>query len=231
MPRPRALAVLLLALSLALTACKKDEAPPPSGLPAGATLIAESAAAMQAVKFAHIKIDVEGEVSTLPMRRAEGDLVNTGDAKGTVQLKQGETLIEYEFVVVGETIYLKGATGGWQKLPASMAAAIYDPSAILDPQRGVPKIIATATDPTTEAQEQVDGKDTYRVAAKLDRTMVASLVPGVGEGITGKLWLDTKTKHLVKAVLAVPGTSGNPPGTVTVNVSAIDTPVTVSAPA
>ena len=229
MPRPRAL-VALLALLMALAGCQKDS-PPASDLPDGATLIAQSATAMQAVKFAHIKIDVDGEVSTLPMRRAEGDLINSGDAKGTVQLKQGDTLIEYEFVVVGDSIYLKGATGGWQKLPAQLAASIYDPSAILDPTRGVPKLIATATEPKTEAKEQVDGKDAYRVAVKLDHTLVSSLVPGVGDGVTGKLWFDVNTKHLVKGVLAVPGTAGNPPGTITVNVSAVDVPVTVSAPA
>jgi len=229
MPRPRALLIALALFSVGLAGCDKNE-PPPSDLPAGATLIGESATAMQNVQSAHVRIEVEGDVSTLPMRRAEGDLKNSGDAKGTVQLKQGDTLIEYEFVVLGQVIYLKGATGGWQQLPAAMAASIYDPSAILDSQRGIPKLIATATQPTTEAKEAVDGKDTYRVAVKLDRALVAALVPGVGEGITGKLWLDSQTKHLVKAVLAVPGTSGSPPGTITVNVSAIDVPVTVSAP-
>jgi lipoprotein LprG len=231
MPGPRALVALMALLAVGLTGCNKEESPPPSDLPAGTALVAESATAMTNVKFAHVKIEVEGEISTLPMRRAEGDLINTGDAKGNVQLKQGETLVEYEFVVLGQLIYLKGATGGWQQLPASMAATIYDPSAILDTQRGIPKLIGTAASPTTEAKEQVDGKDTYRVAVKLDSALVGSLVPGVGQGVTGKLWLDTQTKHLVKAVLAVPGTAGNPPGTITVNVSAIDVPVTVSAPA
>ena len=229
MPRARALLALFALLATGAAGCNKDETPP-SDLPAGATLIAESGAAMANVKTAHVRIEVEGEISTLPMRRAEGDLINTGEAKGTVQLKQGEALIEYEFVVAGQSIYLKGATGGWQTLPAAMARTIYDPSAILDSQRGIPKLIATAAEPKTEAKEQVDGKDTYRVAVKLDSALVGSLVPGVGQGVTGKLWLDSQTKHLVKAVLSVPGTSGNAPGTITVNVSAIDAPVTVSAP-
>jgi lipoprotein LprG len=222
--------ILALALvAVGLVGCSKDE-PPPSNLPAGTALMAESATAMRNVKFAHVRIVVEGEISALPLRRAEGDLINTGDAKGNIQLKQGETLIQYDFVVLGQTIYLKGATGGWNPLPASVASTIYDPSAIMDPERGIPKLLATATNATTEAEEKVDGKDAYRVAASLDRAAVGALVPGVTSGATGKLWLDKNTKHLLKAVLTVPGTSNNPPGTVTVDLSAIDVPVTVSAP-
>jgi len=229
MPRPRALVALLALFAVGLAGCDKDEAPPPSDLPNGATLVGESATAMQNVKFAHIRIEVEGEVSTLPIKRAEGDLINTGDAKGSVQLKQGTALIEFEFVVLGDKVWLKGATGGWNEVPAAQAAAIYDPSAILDAQRGIPKLIATAGQPTTEAKETVDGKDTYRVSVKLDSALVGSLVPGVPDGVTGKLWLDAQTKHLLKGILTVPGRTGTP-GTITVNVSAIDVPVTVSAP-
>ncbi|HEX6869484.1 MAG TPA: LppX_LprAFG lipoprotein [Micromonosporaceae bacterium] len=229
MPRPRALIALFALLLVGLSACTKNGSST-EDLPAGATLIAESAAAMQGVQSAHVRIDTEGEVSSLPMRRAEGDLLKSGDAKGSVLLSQFGALIEYEFVVLGDSIYLKGVTGGWQQLPASVASTVYDPSAILDPDRGIAKVLSSASDPTTEAKEQVDGKDAYRVKVALEGSAVSSLVPGVGNGITGTLWLDATTKHLIKAVLSVPNTSGAKPGTVTISVSAIDVPVTVSAP-
>jgi len=226
--RARPLAVAGAALTLLtalLSGCSKEE--PTQALPDGATLINESATAMREVQSAHVRIEIEGNVSTLPLKRAEGDLLRNGDAKGTLQLSQLGNLIEYEFVVFGDSIYLKGVTGGWQQLPASMAATIYDPSAILDPERGIVKILATSTEPVTEAQETVNGVDTYRVAVKMDNLAAASLVPGMPPGVTGKLWVDAKTKHLVKAVLTVPG---SPPGTVNLDVSNFNTPVTVSAP-
>jgi lipoprotein LprG len=212
-------------LAALLSGCSKDE--PAQALPDGATLINESAAAMRDVQSAHVRIELDGNVSSLPLKRAEGDLLRNGDAKGTLQLSQLGTLIEYEFVVFGESIYLKGVTGGWQQLPASMAATIYDPSAILDPDRGIVKILSTATEPVTEAQETVNGVDAYRVAVKLDNLAAASLVPGMPPGVTGKLWIDTKTKYLVKAALSVPG---DPPGTVNLDVTNFNAPVTVSAP-
>jgi lipoprotein LprG len=228
MPRSRALVALIALLTAALVGCSDDT--PAEQLPAGATLVSEAATATDALKSAHLKIDSEGEVGSLPMRRAEADLLRSGDSKGTIQLGQFGTLLEYEFVIVGDSIYLKGVTGGWQKLPAAEAATIYDPSAILDPNRGISKLLRTAKEPSTEAKENVDGKDAYRVAVKLDSSAVSALVPGLNGEVTGKLWIDAQTKHLLKAVLNVPGTATGTPGTVTINFTAIDVPVTVSAP-
>jgi lipoprotein LprG len=228
MPRPRAVLLILVVSLAVLTGCSKDKSG--EALPAGATLLSDAATATAALKSAHVKIETEGEVSSLPMRRAEGDLLRSGDAKGTIQLSQFGVLIEYEFVVVGPTIYLKGATGGWQQLNASVAQSLYDPSAILDPNRGIAKLLSTARDPVTEAKESVNGKDAYRIRVKLDSSTVAALVPGITGEVTGKVWVDAQNKQLLKAVLTVPGSSADKSGTVTINVTNIDVPVTVSAP-
>lgn len=213
---------------LVTSGCSKK--PRTTELPAGADLINAAATAMREVKTAHVVISAEGNVADLPLRRADGVLTRSGDAKGTIQLEQLGTLIEYQFVVLGDTIHLKGVTGGWQELPASLAAQIYDPSAILDPERGVVKVLATATEAKTEVRESVGGRDAYRVGVKLDREAVATLVPGVGDGVTGQLWVDAQTKQLVKALLRIPAQGATPGGTVTINVSDIDAPVTISAP-
>ena len=77
--RPLAIAGAALTLLAALlSGCSKDE--PAQTLPDGATLINESAAAMREVQSAHVRIEIEGKVSTLPLKRAEGDLLRNGDA-------------------------------------------------------------------------------------------------------------------------------------------------------
>jgi lipoprotein LprG len=225
----RALIPLFAIALAALVGCSKDDK---SGdaLPAAATLLSEASTAMKNAQTAHIKIETQGELAELPLRRADGDLTRDGDAKGTIQIEQLGALVEYEFVLKGATIYLKGVTGGWQPLPAALASSVYDPSAILDPDRGVSKVLATATEATTEAQEDVDGRSTYRIAAKLDGTAASALVPGVTPGVTGKLWLDQETKQLRRAVLSVPPAAGGDPAVVTIDFTDIDKPVTVSAP-
>src|SRR5215475_2779921 len=232
MSRPRVFLAIALLFAASLAGCSKDKA---SGdLPSGASLVSDSAAKTKTLKSAHIKIDTEGEVSGLPVRRAEGDLLRSGDAKGTIQISMLGVLVEYQFVVVGKDIYLKGVTGGFQKIDASVAKQIYDPTAILDPDKGIAKVLSTAPNPTTEAQEKVDGKDAYRVAVGLSGDAVAALVPNITGQVTGKVWIDKNTKDMLKAVLTVPGpsagTGSGKTGTVTITETNIDAPVTVSAP-
>lgn len=199
-------------------------------LPAGDALLKESAAAMRVVNTVRFAIESDGTVGGLSLRRAGGQLTRAGDAKGTAQIGQGGASLELEFVVVGESIYVKGLTGGWQKLPLALASGVYDPSAILDPERGIAKVLSTATDARTEAREEVDGVDTYRVSARLNAADLSTIVPGVGDGVTGQLWIAADTKRLLKARFAVPASGGNQPVNVTVTFSEFDAPVTISAP-
>lgn len=222
--------VALLALA-GLAGCSDDDDPPVAEqLPSGASLVSQAATAAEKLTSAHVTIEVKGEIGGVPMRRADGDLLRSGDAKGTIGLSQFGLLIEYQFVVVGKAIYLKGVTGGWQELDAAATATIYDPSAILDSNRGIPKLLATAQEPATEAREKVGDKDAYRVAVRLSGGPVSALVPGISGDVPGKVWLDTQTKQLLKAVLTVPGATAGQTGEVTIDLSNIDVPVTISAP-
>ncbi len=220
------LALLTPLLLVSLAACGDDE--DPNTLPDGATLVSESATVMQGVETAHIVLDIEGAVGALPIKRAEGDLKRDGDAKGTIQLQQGANLIEAEFIIVGNRAFLKYPTGGWQ--PAGAITMIYDPAAILDPDKGVAELLATASNARTEGTETVGGVDTYRVAVDVDQDAADTLVPGVPDGLTGLVWIDQQTKHLVKAVVNAPASGGNDAATITVTLTNFDEPVTVSEP-
>lgn len=220
----------LSAVLFSLVACTPDKDGNGAGeataasLPAGETLVKESAAAMREIKTAQFLITADGEIAGLSLRRAEGTLTREGSAKGTAQVEQAGSLVELEFVIVGDKLYLKGATGGYQTLPLTLAATVYDPSAILDPDRGITKVLETATGATTEASEPVDGKDAWRVAVNTTGTALAALIPGSTGNITAKLWIADADKRLLKATFTMSG------GTVTVTFKEFDAPVTISAP-
>jgi lipoprotein LprG len=184
---------------------------------------------MTTLKTAHITIDSSGKVGTIPIRTADGDLTKEGNAKGSIKLLALGSVIQLDFVVIGDTFYIKGLTGGWQKASAAEVATFYDPSGILDPSRGVAKVLSTATNAKTEATESINGVDTYRIAATLDNKTLASIVPDTPNGTTSKVWLDQNTKRLVKAELDIPAGAGGP-GTVTITLTDLDKPVTVNAP-
>ena len=238
MPRaPRALpfrpllAVLTPLLLLpALAACDKDEAGPgpDTSLPDGAALISESATAMNDVDTVHIVLDIDPAIGALPIERAEGDLRREGDAKGSIQLLAGAQLIEVGFVIVGRDAFLKYPTGGWQK--ATGITSFYDPSAILDPNRGVANLLKTSTNAKTDGSEQIGGVDTWRVKVDINKAAANTLVPGVPDGLTGTVWLDKQSKRLVKAIVNAPATGSSPASTITLSLTNFDAPVTVSAP-
>lgn len=229
----RPLFALLVPLLLlpGLAACTKDEPTTPTPaetLPDGATLLAESAAAMEEVQTVHIVLDIDPPVGALPIERAEGDLDRGGDAKGKIQLVLGAQLIEVEFVVLGDNAWLKYPTGGWTE--AGSISNIYDPSAILDPDRGVSNLLTTASNPTNEGAETVGGVDTWRITVDIDQDAANTLVPGVPGGLTGTVWVDQETKHLVKAVVDSPASGSTPASTITLEMTNFDVPVNISAP-
>ncbi|GIM91933.1 LppX_LprAFG lipoprotein [Paractinoplanes toevensis] len=220
----------LSAVLFVLVACTPDKATtsgstaPAANLPAGDALVKESATAMREIRTAQFLITAEGEVAGLSLRRAEGTLTKEGSAKGTAQVEQSGAAVELEFVIVGDKLYLKGPTGGYQALPLTLAANVYDPSAILDPERGIAKVLGSATGATTEASEQVDGKDAWRVAVTTTGTDLAGLIPGLTGSIPAKLWIADADKRLLKAAFTLSG------GTATVTFKEFDAPVTISAP-
>jgi lipoprotein LprG len=220
--------VLLLPILAACTKDNDDPAAPGEGLPDGAALLAESAAALEEAQTAHIVLDISPPVGALPIERAEGDLDRGGDAKGTIQLIFGAQLIEVEFVVLGNTAWLKYPTGGWAQ--AGSIANIYDPSAILDPERGVANLLTTATNARTDGEERVDGVDTWRVKVDIDQDAANTLVPGVPDGLTGTVWLDKETKRMVKAVVDSPASGSNPASVITLEMTNYDAAVDISAP-
>jgi len=232
MPRFRPV-LALLAVLVALTSCTPDKpktSASQDALPAGDTLLKESAAAMGDVKTAQFLITADGEIAGLALRRAEGTLTRQGSAKGTAQVDQGGLNVELTFVIVGDKIYLKGPTGGYQTLPLSLASTVYDPSAILDPDRGIAKVLSTATDAKTEGSESVDGKQAWRVAATMNAVDLRTIIPGVTGSVPGKTWISAADKRLLKGTFTLPAAGDAKGGTVTVTFKEFDAPATISAP-
>ena len=232
--RIRPVLALLAALTAlaAVTSCtssddKKDEST--GSLPDGATLLKDSATAMGEIKTAKFLITADGAISGLSLRRAEGTLTREGDAEGTAQIEQSGTTVDLTFVIVGDKIYIKGPTGGYQELPLSLASSVYDPSAILDPDQGIAKVLSTATDAKTEAAEAVDGTDAWRVAITANGADLAKIIPGVTGNPPGKVWLGKEDKRLHKAVFTLPA-EGGATGTVTVTFQQFDAPADIKAP-
>jgi lipoprotein LprG len=164
----------------------------------------------------------------LPVHKAEGDVDGSaGSAKGTISMDFMGSLFEGDFVLVDKSLYFKGPTGDdWQKVPASLVTSVYDPGAILDPDRGIAKVLGSVQDPHTEGSEDVDGVSTYRVTGRVGVDVVKDLVPGVDSDVNVTFWLAQDGGHQpVKASVKVTDDA-----TVDVTLSDIGKQVSITAP-
>ncbi|MGW5054274.1 LppX_LprAFG lipoprotein [Actinokineospora sp. NPDC004072] len=218
---------MLLAVGLAAGCSSTDE--PPGGLPEAAQVLREAAEATKTISSAHFTLRVNGSVPAIPVQEAEGDLTKEGAAKGTVKLTLMGNLFDGEFVLVGNNLHIKGPTGGWQQLPSALTSSLYDPSAILDPQRGVPHVLANLKDARTEAREDVGGESAFKVTGTATQQDVSGLVPGVDGDVRVTVWVDEESKRPVKASVGLPGEGE--PASVDLTLSDVDVPVTVTPPA
>ncbi|WP_033442668.1 LppX_LprAFG lipoprotein [Saccharothrix sp. NRRL B-16314] len=190
------------------------------GLPAGPELLDKAAESMKSVTSTHFSIKVDGELPNVPVKSAEGDLNAQGESQGRATVDQFGQLIEVEYVLVGKDLHFKGPTGGYTKLPAALAGQVYDPTAILDPDKGVARVLADARDAKTVSSE--DGVSV--VTATVPRDVVAGLVPGIDADVASTF--SVRADKLEKAVFELP--SG---AKVTIDLSEFNKPVTVSPPA
>src|SRR5947209_6995471 len=214
----------IAALIIALVTSCSGSSGQKANLPNGATVLADSATAMRAVTSTHFALEIEGNSPGVQLRSAEGQLTRAGSAKGVAKVDEGAQLLELQFVIIGQDLYLRPPTGPVQKLPLSFAGTVYDPSVILNPDRGIAAALASGTGPTTEAREQVVGVDTYRLQVKFPAQPLGSLVPQLAQDKTSEIWVATQGSRLIKAQF--PTTYGS----ATAHFSDFDAPVEITPP-
>jgi lipoprotein LprG len=195
-----------------------------TALPEGTALLKDASEATKSISSATFALTVNGQVPGIPVKDVTGDLNKAGEAKGNAKLEQFGQVLEVDFVLFDKILYIKGITGSWQKF--GDASQIYDPSAILDPERGVAKLLTSIQSPVTEGTEDVAGQQTYRVAGKVSKDIVAALVPNVQSDVNVKVWVRQETGHQpVRAQVEL-----SPGNSVDITLSEVNKPVTVTKP-
>jgi lipoprotein LprG len=203
---------------------------PKATLPGGTQALTDSAAAMRTVTSTHFTINVQGTAPEATLRYADGRLSRKGLAQGSSKVAQDGQVLDVDFVIIGNELYLRGPGGaGFQKLPLSVAVAgvVYDPSVILHPLRGIAAVLTSGQGATTEAHEQHDGVDSYRLRVTFPRQSLSTLIPGLPsqeQNITGEVWTAVENSRIVAARFPVTD------GTITVQFSNYNVPIEVTPP-
>ena len=226
----RALTGVVLVLLVTVSGCSGSSGTPTAASttappPTASEILTASAAAMAKVTSAAFSLTVDGQLPSVTVQSAKGVLNADGDAQGTAAIVQFGQLIEVEFVLAGGQLYIKGVTGGFTQVPASLAGSVYDPSAILDPARGVAKVISSVQSPTIAGSEG----DSWLISGSVPADVAAGLVPGITDDVTGLFTISKGSSELTSADLTLDGADGKP-ATVKVELSDFNEPVSISPP-
>jgi lipoprotein LprG len=217
-------------LALALTAGCGGGGSAKTKNPSGAQLLQQAASVLRDVTSLSFTLRTSGNPN-VNVKSVDAKLLKNGNSQGSVQVTELGMPIQLDFVVLGTTVHFKGLTGGWQQEPLSKVAGIYDPSAVLDPDRGLVQLLLTAKDAETRGKEKVAGQDCYRVHATLARAALGRLVPGMTTDAPADIWVSASDKHVPKAEVEVPSKDGGKPGKVTIAFADFGKPFTITAPA
>ncbi len=202
-----AAAAVALAVGAALASCSSSgtSGTPEASLPDATQLLKDSAAAMRKVQSARFELNGNGSIAGVEVRSAVGVVTSSGDAQGSVQVFQNGQLVHLDLVVKAGVIYIKGPTGGFEKLPPGAAGSAFDPSQVLDPDKGIAALMEFAKNAKTVGEESVQGVDTYRVTADLDGSLVSRLMPlPAVNTVPGTLWIGKDSPELEQIAVTVP---------------------------
>ncbi|MPY77613.1 MAG: LppX_LprAFG lipoprotein [Actinophytocola sp.] len=224
---------VLAALIAVLPACSGEDTEQGDSLPPARQLVENSANTAAGITSTHFAVDVNGTVPGFGVESIDGDLSMKGQdvaAKGTAVITAFGAAAEAEFVLTDGTLYLNTGGGNYQEIPESQAKLVYDFSAVLDPERGVAKLIRNLSGPTTVAEEDVNGTATYKITGTATKDDIAGLVPSAKSDVDVTLWVSKENGNQpVKAAAKFPG-GGGEGGTVTVTLSDVNEPVAVAPP-
>ncbi len=224
------LVVLVVASSALLAGCTgseaEDEVDP-------AELVAAAKATLDATESVHFILtseDVPEGVTALV--GGEGDAARPDGFTGDLDVSIGGAQASVAVISIGGVVYaqLPFSTGFTETDPA--AVGISDPGTLLSADAGVTGLLTAATDPTALADTR-DGDTVLRqVQATLPASAVADILVSADDSATFDVvfGIDPDTGQLRRAELSGPFLAADAPSTYTVELSAYDEPVEITAP-
>jgi lipoprotein LprG len=233
MPTPRRLGpilAVLAALSIAAalvggcSSSKRSAAP----LPDAATLLSKSNLTTRNVKSVHLVLSVTGKIKGLPVKTLTGDLTTSPDtaAKGEANLTVLGSSVDAQFVVDNGTLYAALTPDHWESF--GPAAAIYDPSEILNPNTGLANVLTNISNPKSESRETINGQSTVKITGTASADAVNGLASQLKatQPLPATVWIQESGDHqLVQANL-----DQSPGNSIQMTLSNWNAPVQVTTP-
>ena len=219
-----------VAIALVVSACGGSPSPPDAAkvLRDGAAAMSRLTTVSATLKVTKGTISIQGfalvSARTAVRLPAESDTVYT--------VKEADLTIGLEVVISNGHVYLRPPLSPFQEVPGAAAAAFPDMAKLFDPTTGLPAVIPAGSNPRYVSTDQVGGRSAYQISTIYTPDQVRGLLAQLSSSgpVGAKVWVDTSTNAIRKAVLAGPFGDGGGEAGVEVDITAFNTPVTIATP-
>lgn len=202
----------LLALPAGRTVAAQEPAAgtaTPAGTPTATDLLARASQRLAETESVRFTLSVEGVTYLDPNAQirlldAEGSLLRPDRVSTSFQAEVVGQVVTIDLITVGDLSWTTNLlTGEWELAPPEFA---YRPSILFDNQEGIGPVMGRVTDAQRLEDEELDGREAFRVRAVVDETVIAPLTYSTltGSPVTVDLWIDRETDDLLRARLAEP---------------------------
>ncbi|QUR67244.1 LppX_LprAFG lipoprotein [Mycobacterium spongiae] len=187
----------LSAATIVVAGCSSSSKPSGGPLPDAAPLVQQATEQTKDLQSAHLVLTVEGTIPGLSLKTLSGDLTTSPAtaASGNVKLTLGGSEIDADFIVYEGVLYATLTPNKWSDF--GPAAAVYDPSQILNPDVGLANVLANFTDAKAEGRDTINGQSTIRISGNVSAEAVNAIAPpfGATEPVPGTVWVEESGDH------------------------------------
>jgi lipoprotein LprA len=171
-----------------------------------ANVVKQAADAMRQVTGMHVTVAVQGNVPNLSLTKLDGDVSSQPQtaATGSATLSVGQKPVDSKFVFVDGHLYADVADPGGKYTDYGDGVSIYDVGTMLNPDKGLAKILTDLKNPKVAGTEQVNGIATTKITGTSSSNDVATLAgrrlgPESETQEPTTVWIASDgTHHLVK---------------------------------
>ncbi len=154
------------------------------------------------------------------------------DSDTTYTVKQQDISFSLEVVITGGHTYLHLPLTPLQEASATEAAVFPDMAKLFDPTTGLPAVIPAGAHPQYVSTDTVGGQSAYQIATSYTPDQIRGLLAQLSSNgtVTAHVWVDVSDHEIRKALLAGAFGDNGKQATVEVDITAFDTPVTITSP-
>lgn len=116
----------------------------------------------------------------------------------------GSQQISIRMINIGDESWITDiVTGKWVTSPPEFG---YNPSVLFSDEDGLGPVMGRMNDPKIEGSEEIDGKDTWHVAATVDGDVTSAMTSGTMQGSVQSLdvWIDKETNDILQIRISEP---------------------------